>query len=88
MWLVSKCKSRNKEIRKFPPKLNVSLPKFQLLTTDEKDIIHLFGSLTPMYLETVEQLYPLQYQEAESKNWSTLELPDGTKDMDTGYDCL
>nr|XP_022308028.1 uncharacterized protein LOC111114031 [Crassostrea virginica] len=86
--LVSKYKSRNKEFRKLPLKQNVTLPKFQLSKTDRKNIIHLFGSLTPMYLETVEQIYPLQNPEAEPKNWSTLEVPGGTTDIATGYNRL
>ncbi|XP_022304651.2 uncharacterized protein LOC111111793 [Crassostrea virginica] len=86
--LVSKYKSRNKEFRKLPPKQNVTLPKFQLSKTDRKNIIHLFGSLTPMYLETVEQIYPLQYPEEEPTEWSTLEVPGGTTDIATGYDRL
>nr|XP_022336176.1 E3 ubiquitin-protein ligase TRIM71-like [Crassostrea virginica] len=64
--LVSKYQSRIKEFRILPHKLRISLPTFHPVRINKEQILKLFGSLTPLSIETEEQGYAMRSPGAES----------------------
>ncbi|XP_061164824.1 tripartite motif-containing protein 2-like [Saccostrea echinata] len=57
MSLTMAYKSKNKEFRKFPPRLQVSLPTFIPKTMDREQSSKLFGTLIPLSMASVENGY-------------------------------
>ncbi|XP_078312494.1 uncharacterized protein LOC111132642 [Crassostrea virginica] len=88
--LVSKYQSRNEEFRKLPHKLKMSLPTFQSVKINKEQIMKLFGSLTPLSIETEEQGYTVPTPGAESSpsNRTLLDVPQIITELDTGSEYL
>ena len=80
-------KSRIKEFRKLPDKLRISLPNFLPHKINTKQLLHQFGSLSPLFIETEEQSYtaPSQGTEYSSSDRQLLDVPRLITDIPTGH---
>nr|XP_022308232.1 uncharacterized protein LOC111114241 [Crassostrea virginica] len=88
---VSKYKSRNRDFRKLPPKLRISLPNFQPQRIDTQQLLKQFGPLSSLSIETEEQGYTLLSPGAESSPPARplLDIPRLITDIPTiGYEKL
>ncbi|XP_055998736.1 E3 ubiquitin-protein ligase TRIM36-like [Ostrea edulis] len=87
--LISTYKSRNNEFRRLPPKVRVTLPTFspQKINTDQ--LREMFGSLSPLSINT-EHGDTMKSAEAVSSPpvKPLLDEPRVTATIDTGYDYL
>ena len=88
--LVSKYQSRIENFRNIPSKLRISLPTYQPVKINREQILKLFGSLTPLSIETEEQGYTVPSQGAESSPASRplLHVPKLITELETGYGSL
>ena len=88
--LVSKYQSRIDNFRNIPSKLRISLPTFQPVKINREQILKLFGSLTPLSIETEEQGYtvPSQGSESSPAGRSLLHVPKLITELETGYGSL
>ncbi|XP_078311614.1 uncharacterized protein LOC144618792 [Crassostrea virginica] len=84
--IVSKYQSRIEEFRKTPKKLKISLPNFKPVKVNRDRMLKLFGSLTPLSIETEEQVYAMRCQGAKSSppNRPLLDVPQLITVLDTG----
>nr|XP_022336265.1 uncharacterized protein LOC111132734 [Crassostrea virginica] len=88
--LVFKYQSRNEEFRKLPHKLKMSLPTFQSVKINKEQIMKLFGSLTPLSIETEEEGYtvPSPGEESSPSDRTLLDVPQIITELDTGSEYL
>ncbi|XP_078311106.1 uncharacterized protein LOC111136045 isoform X2 [Crassostrea virginica] len=88
--LVSKYQSRIAEFRKLPHKLRISLPTLKSVKINKEQILKLFGSLTPLSIETEEEGYtvPSPVVESPPPAMSLLDVPKLITKLDTGYRLL
>ncbi|XP_062588400.1 E3 ubiquitin-protein ligase TRIM36-like [Saccostrea cucullata] len=77
--------SRNKELRKLPPKIQISLPTFSSRTIDTEQFHKLFGYLTPLSVTTEENGYEVKKPKIstkempEARTWATENMPSTDK---------
>ncbi|XP_056000367.1 uncharacterized protein LOC125656248 [Ostrea edulis] len=76
-------RSKNKEFRKLPPKVRVSLPTFCPNTIDSEQLYKSLGSLIPLSFTTDENGYTLKKSETSQKE--LMDEPELVTTIDTGY---
>ncbi|XP_048747493.1 E3 ubiquitin-protein ligase TRIM71-like [Ostrea edulis] len=88
--LISTYKSRNAEFRKLPPKVQVTLPSLSAQKINTEQLREMFGSLSPLSINTEEQGYTMKSAEAVSSPpvKPLLDEPRVTATIDTGYSGL
>ncbi|XP_061193237.1 uncharacterized protein LOC133201451 [Saccostrea echinata] len=76
--LISSYQPRNVEFRRFPPKLNASLPMFSAQPVHKDIVCQQFGSLTELSMETVDHSFVMDTQDAVSSQLfkSPLKVPE------------
>ncbi|XP_055995223.1 E3 ubiquitin-protein ligase Midline-1-like isoform X2 [Ostrea edulis] len=79
-------RSKNKEFRKLPPKVPVSLPTFSPNTIDSEQLYKSFGSLIPLSFTTDENCYTLKTAETSPKE--LMDEPELVTTTNTGYNNL
>ncbi|XP_055998972.1 uncharacterized protein LOC125667228 [Ostrea edulis] len=79
-------RSKNKEFRKLPPKVRVSLPTFSPNTIDSEQIYKSLGSLIPLSFTTEENDYTLKKTETSPKK--LMDEPELVTIINTGYEKL
>ncbi|XP_056004146.1 tripartite motif-containing protein 72-like [Ostrea edulis] len=88
--LISTYKSRNAEFRRLPPKVQVTLPNLSPQKINTEQLREMFGSLSPLSINTEEQGYIMKSAEAVSSPpvKPLLNEPRVTATIDTGYSGL
>ncbi|XP_056005844.1 E3 ubiquitin-protein ligase TRIM71-like [Ostrea edulis] len=88
--LISTYKSRNAEFRRLPPKVQVTLPSLSAQKINTEQLREMFGSLSPLSINTEEQGYIMKSAEAVSSPpvKPLLDEPRVTATIDTGYSRL
>ncbi|XP_056022604.1 uncharacterized protein LOC125673517 [Ostrea edulis] len=81
--LTSTYKSRNEEFKKLPPKIKVALPSLSTPTINTEKLNKMFGSLSPISINTEKQGYTMK-----SPVRPLLDAPRLTATIDTEYDRL
>ncbi|XP_055999312.1 uncharacterized protein LOC125657097 [Ostrea edulis] len=79
-------RSQNKEFRKLPPKVRVSLPTFSPNTIDGEQLHKSLGSLIPLSFTTDENGYTLKKTETSLKE--LMDEPELVTTINTGYEKL
>ncbi|XP_048740234.2 tripartite motif-containing protein 2-like [Ostrea edulis] len=79
-------RSKNKEFRKLPPKVQVSLPTFSPTTIDREQLYKSLGSLIPLSFTTDENGYTLK--KAETSYKELMDEPELVTTINTGYEKL
>ncbi|XP_062598749.1 uncharacterized protein LOC134260178 [Saccostrea cucullata] len=80
--------SKNKEFRKLPPKVQVSLPTFSPKIVNIDQFCEIFGFLTPLHITTEENGYKLKKSKSETLSRELLEKPELITTIKTGYENL
>ncbi|XP_056001564.1 uncharacterized protein LOC125654350 [Ostrea edulis] len=86
MSVTMEYRSQNKEFRKLPPKVRVSLPTFSPNTIDSEQLYKSLGSLIPLSFTTDENGYTLKKTETSPKE--LMEEPELVTTINTGYENL
>ncbi|XP_056005837.1 tripartite motif-containing protein 2-like [Ostrea edulis] len=88
--LISTYKSRNAEFRRLPPKVQVTLPSLSAQKINTEQLREMFGSLSPLSINTEEQGYIMKSAEAVSSPpvKPLLNEPRVTAAIDTGYEYI
>ncbi|XP_048742512.1 uncharacterized protein LOC125656002 [Ostrea edulis] len=79
-------RSQNKEFRKLPPKVRVSLPTFSPNTIDSEQLYKSLGSLIPLSITKNENGYTLKKTETSPKE--LMDEPELVTTINTGYEKL
>ncbi|XP_056005849.1 uncharacterized protein LOC130050276 [Ostrea edulis] len=88
--LISTYKSRNAEFRRLPPKVQATLPSLSAQKINTEQLREMFGSLSPLSINTEEQGYIMKSAEAVSSPpvKPLLNEPRVTAAIDTGYEYI
>ncbi|XP_055999424.1 tripartite motif-containing protein 2-like [Ostrea edulis] len=84
--VIMEYKSQNKELKKLPPKVRVSLPTFSPNTVDREQLYKSLGSLRPLSFTTYENGYTLKKAETSPKE--LMDEPELVTTMNTGSKSL
>ena len=76
-------RSKNKEFRKLPPKVHVSMPKFSPKQIHREELCRLIGKPTPLSTTLEERVFT-----AKKPNRELLGEPELLNTIKTGYSCL
>ncbi|XP_048754437.2 uncharacterized protein LOC125665698 [Ostrea edulis] len=83
---IMEYRSKNKDFRKLPPKVRVTLPSFSPNMIYSEQLYKSFGSLIPLSLTTVKNGYTLKKLETPPKK--PMENPEIVTTTNTGYENL
>lgn len=86
VFAIIEYKSRNNELGKLPPKVEVLLPTFCSEPLDRGKVYKMIGSIKPLTSTTDENGYELKKQMGPSRE--LLDTPEVIKTFNTGYDSL